>query len=204
MKEHPLNRHLVLIGYRGTGKTTVAQHLAAALTVPWVDADQELTRRAGRSISQIFAEDGEPTFRRLESETLAEVLAGQPSVIATGGGVILSAANRQRLAEAGWIVWLRATPEAIYDRLHGDSSTAGMRPALTARGGREEIVELLAVRSPLYAELADQMVDTDNKTPESIAAEILAKLGLSPRAGTQGDAGEMPLMPGWHCLLHSG
>jgi shikimate kinase len=192
MTGQPLNRHLVLIGYRGTGKSTVAQYLASALALPWVDADQELTRRAGRSISQIFADDGEPTFRRLESETLEALLCRKPSVIATGGGVILSAANRQRLAGAGTIVWLRATPESIIDRMQADSSTAEMRPALTARGGIEEIVQLLAVRSPLYAELAEQVIDTDDKTPAAIAAEILAKLGLSARDGALADTGESP------------
>lgn len=192
MTGHPLKRHLVLIGYRGTGKSTVARHLAAALEAAWIDADQELTRRAGRSISQIFADEGEATFRQLESETLEDLLGREPSVIATGGGVVLSAANRQRLSGAGTIVWLRATPESIFNRLHGDSSTAGMRPALTERGGIEEIVELLGVRSPLYAELADQIVDTDEQTPTSVAAEILAKLGLSARDGAKADAGESP------------
>jgi len=192
MTGHPLNRHLVLIGYRGTGKSTVAQSLAAALARPWVDADHELTRRAGRSISQIFADDGEPTFRRLESETLEELLGREPSVIATGGGVVLSVANRQRLAGAGTIVWLRATPESIIDRLQRDASTAGMRPALTERGGLEEIVELLAKRSPLYAELAAQVIDTDDKTPAAVAAEILAKFGLSAGAGALADTGESP------------
>ncbi len=192
MTGNSLNRHLVLIGYRGTGKSTVARVLSATLGNPSIDADQELTRQAGRSISEIFAADGEAAFRRLESETLDQVLGRDPSIIATGGGVVLAPANRIRLSGAGTIVWLRATPEAIFGRLHGDATTAGMRPALTARGGLAEIVELLEVRSPLYGELADIIVDTDDKSPESVAKEIVAQLKPSAQDDTDMDAGDSP------------
>ena len=107
---------LVLIGYRGTGKTTVAQQLALALGWEWVDADVEVELRAGKSIAAIFADDGEQVFRDWEAQTLADSLRRERVVLAAGGGVVLREANRRLLAERARVVWLRASVETILAR----------------------------------------------------------------------------------------
>jgi shikimate kinase len=185
------SRHLVLIGYRGTGKSTVAGELAAALGRPWVDADLELTHRAGQSIREIFDQQGEQAFRDLEAEVLADLLSRAPSVIATGGGVVLRPENRQRLAASGFAVWLRASAETITARLEADATTAAMRPELIPGGQAAEVVEMLRLREPLYSEAAQATVHTDDKSPAEIAAEILSQLERHAARGQSNDRGEL-------------
>ncbi len=171
---------LVLLGYRGTGKTTVARELARRLGWQAVDLDDEIERAAGKSITEIFAQHGETAFRDQESAALARCAAREATVLATGGGVVLREANRRALQEirsrAGHIVWLRAPAETIHDRLTADASTASRRPNLTPQGGLREIVELLAQRTPLYEACASLTVDTQGKTPSQVADEILQAL----------------------------
>jgi shikimate kinase len=173
---------LVLIGYRGTGKTTVAQQLALALGWEWVDADVEVELRAGKSIAAIFADDGEQVFRDWEAQTLADSLRRERVVLAAGGGVVLREANRRLLAERARVVWLRASVETILARVAADSSTAGRRPNLTTAGGPAEVVQLLAQREPLYRKCAELEIDAECKSPGEIAAEIVRSLNLSPRS----------------------
>lgn len=174
--------NLKLIGYRGTGKTTVARQLALALGWDWVDADVEVELRAGRSIAAIFADSGEAAFRDLESQVLANLVTRDRAVLALGGGVVLRPENRARLAEGGPVVWLRADPETILARVEADATTAARRPQLTSRGGLEEVRQLLAQREPWYRQCASLEVDTRGKSPAEIAAEIVAALPL-PGAG---------------------
>ena len=169
--------NLALIGYRGTGKTTVAQELARRLEWSWLDADVELERRAGRTIKQIFATGGEAAFRDLEEQVIADLAARDQWVLALGGGAILRASNRATIAERCRTVWLTAKPSTILTRIQADASTTDRRPNLTAAGGLEEIEQLLAVRTPLYRECADCTVVTDDRSPESLADEILASIG---------------------------
>jgi shikimate kinase len=173
---------LVLIGYRGAGKTTVAQQLALALGWEWIDADVEVELRAGKSIAAVFADEGEQVFRDLEAQTLADLLQRESIVLAAGGGVVLREANRRLLAERARVVWLRASVETILARVAADSSTAGRRPNLTTGGGPAEVVELLAQREPLYRQCAEAVIDTESKSPAKIAAEIVRGLNLSPRS----------------------
>jgi shikimate kinase len=163
---------LFLIGLRGSGKTTVARLLGEKLGWPWVDADDVLERRRGRSIRAIFAAEGEAGFRDREAEVLAELCGLDRHVVATGGGVVLREANRQRL-RSGWVVWLSADVDTLWQRLQGDGSTVERRPALTV-GGREEVVEVLRVREPLYRACADFIVPTAGRSPADVADEILA------------------------------
>jgi shikimate kinase len=169
---------IALIGYRGTGKTTVARELARRLQWEWVDADVELELRAGKSIAAIFSGDGEPAFRELESAVVAELTARTRVVLALGGGAVLRPANREAIARCGAVVWLKASAEAIEERLAADPSTAARRPNLTNAGGRTEIERLLAERTPIYAACATLEVDTDDKSPAEIAGEILAAPGI--------------------------
>lgn len=171
---------LALIGYRGAGKSTVARQLALALGWDWVDADVEIELRAGKSIAAIFADDGEPAFRDLESQTLADLLARENVVVAAGGGAVLREANRQALAQRARVVWLRASVDSILQRVSQDATTAGRRPNLTTGGGAAEVIELLSQREPLYRQCAEIEIDTEGKTPPAIAAEIVDRLKLSP------------------------
>ncbi|MBX9788361.1 MAG: shikimate kinase [Pirellulales bacterium] len=176
--------NLVLIGYRGTGKSTVARRVALALDWDWIDTDVELELRAGRTIAAIFADEGEPAFRDLESQVLADLAARDRTVIAAGGGVVLRPDNRAVLRTLGRVAWLRADADTIAQRLAADETTRDRRPNLTVAGGREEIEQLLAVREPLYAECADVTVETSGGTPDEIAAEVLARVRpmLSPES----------------------
>lgn len=168
--------NLVLIGYRGTGKSSLAQMLAARLGWKWVDTDALVEAQAGCSIAEIFARQGEPAFRDLESAALARLAASDRTVVATGGGIVLREANRSVLRALGPVVWLMATPQTILARLAQDPTTRDRRPNLTPLGGAAEIEQLLAARRPLYGELARFAVDTDERTPGQLADEILAHL----------------------------
>jgi shikimate kinase len=170
--------NVFLIGYRGSGKTTVAVALAELLGWKCVDADAELERRAGKTIKQIFAEQGEAAFRDLEAAIATDLVSGDGQVIAWGGGVVLREENRQMLAGRGKIVWLQASPEALLRRIQGDATTAARRPDLTEQGGLAEIRTLLAERTPLYASCADFSVDAENTPPRKVAQQIIAEFGL--------------------------
>jgi shikimate kinase len=168
--------NVFLIGYRGCGKTTVARHLAARLGWPWVDADEALETRAGKSIKQIFADDGEGAFRDLESAIVAELAEGDQQVVSLGGGAVLRAENRAALQGRGFVVWLQALPESLAARIAADATTAQRRPNLTSQGGIDEIRTLLDKRAPLYEEVADLTVDTDRLSPEGVAERIAADM----------------------------
>jgi shikimate kinase len=162
-----------LIGYRGSGKTTVARLLAQRLGWSWLDADEVLENRHGRSIRTIFAEEGEAGFREKESAVLVGLCKLDRHVIATGGGVVLRPENRARLRAAGRIIWLTADPLTLWKRMQQDTTTMERRPVLS-QGGLAEIEELLRIREPSYASCADLTVDTTTQSPEEVAAFILA------------------------------
>lgn len=171
---------LVLIGFRGTGKTTTSRLLAARLGWSFVDADDEIERRAGKTIAQIFADDGEPVFRDHESAVLAELLQRERNVVACGGGVVIRPENRALLKPCPRVVWLTAKPETSFARISQDATTAGRRPSLTQTAdGLAEAIALVARREPWYRECAKLVVATDERTPEQAADEIVAAFGLS-------------------------
>ncbi len=169
---------IALIGYRGTGKSTVAQQLALRLAWDWVDADVEVELRAGKSIAAIFADDGEEAFRDLESAAVAEVCERRRTVIALGGGAVLRPANRDAIGRCGAVAWLTASIDAIVRRQAEDPLHVQRRPNLTKTGGRTEVEQLLTQREPFYRACATLEVDTDDKTPAEVADEIVARLGL--------------------------
>jgi len=175
--------NIVLIGYRGTGKTTVARLLALHLGWDWADSDVEIELRAGRSIAAIFADQGEAAFRELEVQVVAELAGREKTVLALGGGAVVHASTRQLLLQyaalrRASIVWLSAGAETLWQRIAADAVTAERRPNLTTRGGITEITELLGKRAPIYRQCAALEVDTEGKTPADVAAEILARLQL--------------------------
>jgi len=183
--------NVFLIGYRGSGKSTVAAVLSQRLDWPWIDSDAEIERQAGLSIRQIFAERGQTAFRDLESLVIAELAAENRRIIALGGGAVLREANRQVLMTRGRTVWLQASPETLLARIIGDPLTAQRRPNLTAGGGLEEVYMMLSERTPVYQECADLVVDAEDRPAEEIAGQIIAELGLVElRAVARGKAGD--------------
>jgi shikimate kinase len=165
--------NVFLIGYRGSGKSTVADALSERIGWPWLDADAELERRAGKTIKQIFDEGGEEAFRDLESMVVDDLARRDRHIIALGGGAVLRDRNRHALAGRGPIVWLKASPEALLARIRADSTTTARRPNLTADGGLAEIRKLLGDRTPIYESCAALTIDTENKSPNDIAREIV-------------------------------
>jgi shikimate kinase len=172
----PSDQSIVLIGYRGTGKTTVARELGGRLGYDWIDADSEVERRAGKSIAAIFAENGEAAFRDLEAEVVADLCRWRRSVIALGGGAVMTEANRTAIRLAGVVIWLTASVETLAARLAADEMSATQRPDLTTTGGLSEIETVLATREPIYRACAMFEVDTEKKTPAEIVDEIMARL----------------------------
>jgi len=168
---------IALIGYRGTGKTTVARLLASLLSYDWIDTDVEVELRAGKSIATIFEESGEEMFRDLEAEVVAGLCHRDRTVLALGGGAVLRDSNRKCLSQCQPVVWLQASSAVLAERLSGDLTTASRRPNLTNRGGLHEIEQLLAVREPIYRACATLEVDTEDKGPAEIADEILVRMG---------------------------
>ena len=172
---------IFLIGYRCTGKTTVARLLAEKLGWDWIDADDLLETRFRKSIRQIFVEEGEAGFRDKEEQIFAELCQLQHHVVATGGGVILREINRQRMCSAGKVVWLIADAQTIWRRLQADPTTAERRPRLTV-GGLAEIEEILKMREPLYRACADLSISTVGRSTEEIAQQIADSGSKTSRA----------------------
>ncbi len=163
--------NLVLIGYRGTGKSVVARLLGERLGRRVVGLDDEIVRRAGQPIPQIVAQSGWDRFRDLESEVVCDYAAQDGLVVDCGGGVIERPANIEALRRQGRLVWLKASVATIVGRIQGGVE----RPALTAgRSFTDEVAEVLARRTPRYAAAAHFAVDTDTRTPDMIADVIAA------------------------------
>jgi shikimate kinase len=165
---------IALIGYRGSGKTTIGKRLADRLWWPFVDLDEVIVARAGITIREIFAQRGEEHFRDLESQCLAESLKPADQVLALGGGAVLRPANRDRIKAAGCkVVYLRCDPAVLLRRIESDRTTADMRPSLTALGGGiEEITTLLAQREPIYRQVMTAELDVTNLTSDEAVAHI--------------------------------
>ncbi|MEX0585449.1 MAG: shikimate kinase, partial [Pirellulales bacterium] len=167
---------ITLVGYRGTGKSSVAQRLADRLGLTAVDADAEIELRAGCTIREIFAARGEAGFRALERDVMADLLQRPGLVIAAGGGAVLNAQTRSEMRAAGPVVWLQGSPATIEARLQSDATTRERRPPLTAGDLQTEIATLLAVREPLYRDVASVAVATDDRDIADIVDEIVVRL----------------------------
>lgn len=165
------NTHLALIGYRGSGKSTIGPIVATLRSVPAVDADEALEKAAGRPIHAIFSDSGEAYFRDLETATLRRLLGDPPSVLSLGGGVILREENR-RLLQSCFTVWLTAPLEVLVARLTQDAKRA-QRPSLTSLPHAEEVTRLLQEREPYYAACADFTIPTEQLSAEEAAKSIL-------------------------------
>jgi len=176
---------VTLIGYRGSGKSSVARPLAERLDWACVDADEEIERQAGCSIRDIFEADGEPAFRDWERKVIAQLLAGDRLVLAAGGGAVLNDQTRAELRAAGPVVWLRASPAQLEQRIVSDETTAERRPNLTVAGGQSEIVELLSQREPLYLECASITIETDSRSLNAIVEAVHSAVLAEISGGTR-------------------
>jgi len=158
------NRNIIITGFMGTGKSTIGALVASRLNHIFVDMDDEIVRRVGKSIPEIFAHDGEAYFRRLESVLLAELVERVGLVISTGGGTLVTEKNRQLAMRKAVVICLVAAPDVIADRLDGD--TVGRPLAPNWR-------DLLTIRSAAYAVLPNH-VDTTGKTPDEVVEEVVS------------------------------
>jgi shikimate kinase len=165
--------NIVLIGLMGTGKTAVGQALAERLSWAFYDTDRMIEKETGLTIAQIFAKRGEAPFRELETQTVRLLGILDRVIIATGGGVPLRDENMRELEKNGFVVWLKAEPETILDRLEDHVET---RPLLADKDPLEAIQELLAAREEAYKRCRAS-VATDDLDPEEVAQKILALIG---------------------------
>ena len=168
---------IVLVGPRGSGKTTVGRRLADRLGCDFADSDEELVRRDGRKIPAIFERDGEGGFRTLEADVIAELLTRDPLVLATGGGAVLNADTRRRLRAAAEVVFLHADAATLHARTAGDPN----RPPLTDLPAEEEVAAVLAEREPLYREVAGHVVDA-SRPVDDVLNDMLCRLIDEDRA----------------------
>jgi shikimate kinase len=165
-------RPLVLLGMRGAGKTTVGEILAARLGRPLRDLDRIIEDEEGRTIPEIFEEDGEPRFRELELAALRSELAREGGVLALGGGALDSEPARRAVSARGArAVYLSAPAEVLAERIRGSD-----RPSLTGRPPAEEVAEVLGRREPLYREVAEVTIDAASGDPEEVADRVLEAL----------------------------
>lgn len=165
--------NITLIGFRGTGKSTIGKLLANHLKMDFIDTDEYIVNVTGNTITDIFLKKGEEEFRSLEAEAVAIVSKVDNQIIAAGGGVILNNKNVKNLKRNGTLVLLKATPEIIHKRLSLDRKSADQRPSLTGKEALDEIKHLIKKRAPLYDNAADHTVDTSHKSREEIIDEII-------------------------------
>jgi len=160
--------HVLLIGFMGAGKSTVGGIVAAALGLPLIDLDRLIEEREGRTVREIFDNDGESVFRELESAALASLVGAERSVVACGGGVVLADDNRAIMSGLGTVVYLIVSAGETIARVGSDSA----RPLL--QRGALPASQLLASRESLYAAAADVCIDTVGRTPEQVAELVVA------------------------------
>ncbi len=163
--------NIVLIGYRGTGKSVVGELLAARLNRQTISMDAEIVKKAGMSIPKFVEQNGWARFRDLETEVARELAARDNIIVDCGGGVIERPENIPALRKSGVIFWLRASVDVIIDRIADGTE----RPALVeGKTFTEEVAEVLDRRTPMYSDAAQHIIDTDAMTPAQVADSILA------------------------------
>ena len=168
--------NLFLIGYRCTGKSSVARLLAALLDQEFVDTDSMIVAEESMSIREIVDSRGWEAFRRVEHAVLKQVCAVDRRVVATGGGIVLDGDNVKLMKESGRVIWLQASAQTIRARMVQDQDSKAFRPALTSADSISEIEETLAQRIPLYQQAMDFSVATDHRGIDEIGDEIVRQL----------------------------
>ena len=166
--------NLALVGFMGTGKSTIGRLAAELMQFTFADTDALIEARLGRTISDVFAAEGEPAFRQYEKKAVEELSRGQRLVIATGGGLVMDPANMASLKSHSLVIWLCATPEAIWERVRSQTH----RPLLQAPDPLAKIREMLAARAPSYRG-ADVYIDSGMRTPREVALQLAHQFHLA-------------------------
>lgn len=162
-----MKRNIVLVGFMGSGKSSVGRLVADRLGWKFIDTDEEVEKCTGLTIREIFDRYGEPEFRKLEKREVARAAKFWPAVIATGGGAMLDEENVKALSETGWLIWLKVSPEAVLERIRDASS----RPLLSRE--RESLASFLEERERRYR-LADVAIETSGRGIEEVAEQIIS------------------------------
>ncbi len=172
-KEYEKGPHLILIGFMGSGKTSIGRGLSYKLQRAFCDTDKMIEAKEGMSISEIFASKGESAFRVMETDVLRSIRDdSSPKIYSLGGGTPVQMQNQPLIKMCGTVVYLRITPEAVYERLKGDKT----RPLLQCADPLDRIRKLMAQRLPAYERCADVIVDTGDTDRENVMNDILNRL----------------------------
>ena len=166
-------QNVFLVGPMGAGKSTIGRQLSDALGMEFVDSDKEIERRTGVDIPLIFELEGEDGFRKREKSMIQELTERTGTVLATGGGVVLDPDNRSALSARGTVVYLHASIDQLVKRTARDRN----RPLLQTGNPRSKLEEIMAVREPLYREVADIAVDTSGRNVKAVVKDLLERLG---------------------------
>lgn len=166
------NKNIFLIGFMGVGKSTIAKILAQELDAKLVEMDETIEAEAGITINEIFEKYGEDHFRQIESDLILTIGDEDASIVSCGGGVVVRPQNVENMKKSGKIVFLKATPETIYERVKNSTD----RPILNGHMNVEYIAQLMEKRRALYEGAADITIETDGKTKEEICSEIICRL----------------------------
>ncbi len=170
-----LNKSVALVGMMGAGKTSIGKRLASRLEVGLCDADHEIEAAAGMTVAEIFAQYGEPEFRRLERSVIARLLAQPPHVLATGGGAYMDETTRETMRTHAFTIWLRAPIEILLGRVRKRQEHDQSRPLLNTSDMRGTLERLLTAREPVYA-LADMTLDSADEPHSVLLDKIVAAL----------------------------
>jgi len=175
--------NLVLIGYRGSGKSAVGRRLAVRLKMKFVDTDDFLEERQGIPIADIVKSRGWGHFRKLENNVIGEISTKDHLIIAPGGGAVLDTDNVKALKRNGTIIWLKANRETLLKRMNQDPGTNARRPTLTGRGTLEELQEVMSLREPLYEKASQIQIDTSTLDVEAVVDRILTMIDEKVKGG---------------------
>jgi len=168
--------NIILIGYRGSGKSTVGSKLAARLKRRFVDTDDLIEERQGVPISDLVKFHGWDRFRKIERAIIEEISKGNHLIIAPGGGAVLDEDNVKALRQNGFIIWLKADQQALLKRIQKDRASRTRRPTLTGKGTLKEIEETISQREPFYERASEMQIDTSMSAADEVVESLLAIL----------------------------